>query len=199
MSHLRNQPYEEKDFPAFAAIREQFGFLPNFFPAQTLRPDFVVAEINLMAAILLKEGALERRQKEYIFLVCSAANLSTYCVTAHCEIVRMMKLEGPEPEQIAIDHLHAKISIADKALLNFCAKLNSQRSKTGSSDVEALRTYGFSEQQILEAIVTVGFAQFANTVAFGLGTVPDFENRRIAEELGKARAGNRETQVPAVG
>ena len=199
MSYLRNQPYEEKDFPAFAAIREQFGFLPNFFPAQTLRPDFVDAQINLMAAILLKEGALERRQKEYIFLVCSAANLSTYCVTAHCEIVRMMKLEGPEPEQIAIDHVHAKIPIADKALLNFCAKLNSQRSKTGSSDVEALRTYGFSEQQILEAIVTVGFAQFANTVAFGLGTVPDFENRRIAEELGKARAGNRETHVPAVG
>ena len=199
MSHLRNQPYEEKDFPAFAAIREQFGFLPNFFPAQTLRPDFVDAQINLMAAILLKEGALERRQKEYIFLVCSAANLSTYCVTAHCEIVRMMKLEGPEPEQIAIDHVHAKIPIADKALLNFCAKLNSQRSKTGSSDVEALRTYGFSEQQILEAIVTVGFAQFANTVAFGLGTVPDFENRRIAEELGKARARNRESAVPAVG
>jgi uncharacterized peroxidase-related enzyme len=199
MSYLRNQPYEEKDFPAFAAIREQFGFLPNFFPAQTLRPDFVDAQINLMAAILLKEGALERRQKEYIFLVCSAANLSTYCVTAHCEIVRMMKLEGPEPEQIAIDHVHAKIPIADKALLNFCAKLNSHWSKTGSSDVEALRTYGFSEQQILEAIVTVGFAQFANTVAFGLGTVPDFENRRIAEELGKARAGNRETQVPAVG
>ena len=199
MSYLRNQPHEEKDFPAFDAIREQFGFLPNFFPAQTLRPDFVVAEINLMAAILLKEGALERRQKEYIFLVCSAANLSTYCVTAHCEIVRMMKLEGPEPEQIAIDHVHAKIPIADKALLNFCAKLNSQRSKTGSSDVEALRTYGFSEQQILEAIVTVGFAQFANTVAFGLGTVPDFENRRIAEELGKARAGNRESQVPVVG
>ncbi len=141
MSYLRNQPYEEKDFPAFAAIREQFGFLPNFFPAQTLRPDFVDAQINLMAAILLTEGALERRQKEYIFLVCSAANLSTYCVTAHCEIVRMMKLEGPEPEQIAIDHVHAKISIADKALLNFCAKLNSQRSKTGSSDVEALRTY----------------------------------------------------------
>jgi len=199
MTYLRNQPYEDKDFPAFAAIRKQFGFLPNFFPAQTLRPDFVDTEINLMAAILFKEGALSRRQKEYIFLVCSAANLSTYCVTAHCEIVRMMKLEGPEPEQIAIDHVHAKIPIADKALLNFCAKLNSQRSKTGSSDVEALRTYGFSEQQILEAIVTVGFAQFANTVAFGLGTVPDFENRRIAEELGKARAGSRESAVPAVG
>src|ERR1700751_1493135 len=199
MTYLRNQPYEEKDFPAFAAIRERFGFLPNFFPAQTMRPDFVDAEINLMAAILLKEGALARRQKEYIFLVCSAANLSTYCVTAHCEMVRMLKLEGPEPEQIAIDHIHAKISIADKALLNFCAKLNSQTTKIGSSDVEALRTYGFSDPQILEAIRLVGWAKFANTVAFGRGTVPDFENRRIAEELGKVRAGNRETEVSTLG
>jgi uncharacterized peroxidase-related enzyme len=137
-----------------------------------------------MGAILLKEGALSRRQKEYVFLVCSAANLSTYCVTAHCEIVRLLHLEGPEPEQIAIDHAHAKIPIADKALLNFCAKLNKQTSKIGSSDIEALRTYGFSEQQILEAIVIVGFAQFANTVAFGLGTVPDFHNAKIQAALG---------------
>ena len=199
MTYLRNQPYEDKDFPAFAAIREQFGFLPNFFPAQTLRPDFVEAEIKLMAAILLKDGALARRQKEYIFLVCSAANLSTYCVTAHCEIVRMLGLEGPDPEQIAIDHVHAKIAIADKALLNFCAKFNKQPSKIGADDIEVLRTYGFGEQHILEAIVTVGFAQFANTVAFGLGTVPDFHNRRIQEELGKARASALGVQVPAAG
>src|SRR5205823_1000162 len=156
MAYLRNQPYDEKDFPAFAAIREQFGFLPNFFPEQTARADMVDAEI-----------------------------------------VRMLKLEGPEPEQIAIDHVHANIPIADKALLNFCTKLNSQPSKIGPNDIETLRTYGFTEQQILEAILIVGWAKFANTVAFGLGTVPDFENRRIAEELGKARAGDRETQVPA--
>jgi uncharacterized peroxidase-related enzyme len=206
MTYLRNQPYDEKDFPAFAAIREQFGFLPNFFPAQTLRPDLVDGEINLTGNILLKEGALARRQKEYIFLVCSAANLSTYCVTAHCEIVRLLRLEGPEPEQIAIDHVHAKIPIADKALLNFCAKLNSQPSKIGSADIEGLRTYGFNEQQILEAVIVVGWAKFANTVGFGLGTVPDFHNARIEAALGKAEVqpgkagpevGVRETQVPA--
>jgi uncharacterized peroxidase-related enzyme len=185
MTYLRNQPYDEKDFPVFAAIREQFGFLPNFFPAQTSRPDMIDAEVSMTGNILLKDGALERRQKEYIFLVCSAANLSTYCVTAHCEIVRMLHLEGPEPEQIAIDHVHARIPIADKALLNFCTKLNDQPSKINASDVEALRTYGFTEQQILEAILIVGWAKFANTVAFGLGTVPDFHNARIQAALGE--------------
>jgi hypothetical protein len=56
----------------------------------------------------------------------------------------MLKIEGPEPEQIAIDHVHAKIPMADKALLNFCAKFNKQPSKTSTNDIETLRTYGFT-------------------------------------------------------
>lgn len=190
MSYLRGEPYDEKDFPTFGMIRSQFGFLPNFYVAQTSRPDLIDAEVNLVGSLLVKEGALARRQKEYIFLVCSAANLSTYCVTAHCEIVRMLRLEGPEPEQIAIDHVHAKIPVADKALLNFCAKLNSTPTKISSNDVEGLRKYGFSEQQILEAILLVGLAKFANVVAFGLGMVPDFHNARIAQALGQTSPGD---------
>ena len=196
MSYIKSQPYDEKQFPAFAAMREQFGFLPNFFPAQILRPDFINSEVSLVSAILLNEGALSRKQKEYIFLVCSAANLSTYCVTAHCEIIRMLKIEGPEPEQIAIDYAHSKISMGDKALLNFCSKLNNDGTKIGPADVEALRTFGFGEQQILEAVLVVGLAKFANTVAFGLGTVPDFRNARIEQALGPGE-GLHTSSVPA--
>src|SRR4051794_24994510 len=187
MAHLNSPPYDEKDFPAFSAIRQEFGFLPNFYPAQVARPDLVDAEMKLMESILFHEGALSRKQIEYIFLTCSAANLSTYCVTAHCEIVRLLGIEGPEPEQIAVDYLHSRISMADKALLNFCSKLNLETSKVNRSDVDALRTFGFNDQQILEAIVTVGFAQFANTVAFGLGTVPDFRNQKIESALRSGR------------
>jgi len=157
----------------------------------------VDAEMKLMEAILFHESALSRKQIEYIFLTCSATNLSTYCVTAHCEIVRLLGIEGPEPEQIAIDYLHSRISIADKALLNFCSKLNVQRSKVDRSDIYALRKFGFNDQQILEAIVTVGFAQFANTVAFGLGTVPDFRNQKIESALGYGHEDAKDDSVPA--
>src|SRR5271165_5777531 len=146
MTYLKNLPYDEKDFPAFAMMREQFGFLPNLFRAQVSRPDLINAEAALSAGLQITEGALTRKQKEYVFLVASAANLSTYCVTAHCEIVRMLKIEGPEPEQIAIDYAHSKIPLADKALLNFCSKLNNTPSKISPADVDTLRTYGFTEQ-----------------------------------------------------
>ena len=98
MSYLRESPPDEQTASTFEAIRTAFGFVPNFYRAQTMRPDLIDAEVSLMSAILDNEGALTRQQKEYLFLVSSAANMSTYCATAHCELVRMLGLEGPEPE-----------------------------------------------------------------------------------------------------
>ena len=143
------------------------------------RPDLIEAEAQLVNAILINEGALTRKQKEYIFLVCSAANLSTYCVTAHCEMVRMLGIEGPEPEQIAVDHTATSLPMALKALLNFAAKLNNEATKVSRNDIETLRTFGYGDEQIMEAVLVVGLAKFANFVSFGLGTVPDFDASRI--------------------
>jgi uncharacterized peroxidase-related enzyme len=177
MTYIRETPFNEEDFPTLKLIKEDYGFIPNFFKAQTARPDLIDAEVQLVDGILLKEGALSRRLKEYVFLVCSAANLSTYCVTAHCEIIRMLKIEGPEPEQIALDHMSTDLPIVDKALLNFTLKLNNHPLKITQEDIDDLKTYGFNDQQILEAVICVGLGKFANYIGFGLGTVPDYQVR----------------------
>src|SRR5947207_8693519 len=85
--------------------------------------------------------------------LCSAANLSTYCLTAHCEIVRMLGIQGPEPDQIAFDHKAANIPVPLKALLNFAAKLNGQPTKVTRRDIDALHTYGYTDEHILEAVL----------------------------------------------
>ncbi len=179
MSYLREPPADEEKIPTLGAIRQTFGFIPNFFRAQTMRPDLIDAEAQLVETVLTKPGALARQQKEYIFLVCSAANLSTYCVTAHCEIVRMLGLHGPEPEQVAADYGSAGIPMVLKALLAFATKLNSHPTKVSQRDIDALRTYGYTDEQILEAVLVVGVARFSNLVAFGLGTAPDFDPPKL--------------------
>jgi uncharacterized peroxidase-related enzyme len=179
MSYISGALLDETNYPLFADIMNKFGFIPNFFRAQTIRPDLIEAQDQLLDAILIKGSALTRRQKEYIFLVCSAANLSTYCVTAHCEIIRMLGIEGPEPEQVAIDHTATNLPMALKALLNFAARLNKEPTKIGKADVDALHTYGYSDEQVLETVLVVALAKFANFVAFGLGTVPDFDSSRV--------------------
>ena len=142
----------------------------------------ILCDYLTIAGFLIKEGALSRQLKEYVFLVCSAANLSTYCVTAHCEIIRMLKLSGPEPEQIALDHMSTDLAIVDKALLNFSLKLNNHPLKITQEDIDDLKTYGFNDQQILEAVMCVGLAKWANFIGFGLGTVPDYEVRLDLEK-----------------
>jgi uncharacterized peroxidase-related enzyme len=190
MSYLHEVPPDEQASATFKLINDSFGFIPNFFRAQTMRSDLIDTEVQLMGAILLKEGALTRQQKEYLFLVCSAANLSTYCVTSHCEIVRMLGIAGPEPEQVALDHTSTNLPVVLKALLNFALKLNGQQAKVGRQDIDALRTYGYSDQQIMETVVVVGFAKFANLVAFGLGTVPDFDSSKIVFRQPQAAGAN---------
>lgn len=200
MSYLREEPLDETNFQPFADAKAAFGFIPNLFRSQTLRPDIVEAEFGLVGSILITEGALTRRQKEYIFLVSSAANLSTYCVTAHCEIVRMLKIEGPEPEEVALDHNSTNIPVRDKALLNFALKLNNQPLKIGRQDIEGLKTYGFKDEQILEAVTVVSLAKFANVLGFGLGTHPDFKAIELARPVKKsesASAGRAVTPPPA--
>ena len=182
MSYFGEKPFDEKAFPTLQLIKEDYGFIPNFFHCQTARPNILDAEVQFVDSILIKEGALTRTQKEHIFLVCSAANLSTYCVTAHCEIIRMLKLAGPEPEQIALDHMSTDLPIVDKALLNFALKLNNHSQQVTQDDIDDLRTYDFTDQQILEAVMCVGLAKFANYVGFGLGTVPDFKSRIDLEQ-----------------
>jgi uncharacterized peroxidase-related enzyme len=182
MTYIREAPFNEEDFPTLKLIKEDYGFIPNYFKAQTARPDLIDAQVQLVDAILLKEGALSRQLKEYVFLVCSAANLSTYCVTAHCEIIRMLKIEGPEPEQIALDHMSSDLPIIDKALLNFTLKLNNHPLRVTQDDIDDLKTYGFNDQQILEAVMCVGLAKLANCVGFGLGTVPDYQVRLDLEK-----------------
>ncbi len=179
MSYLREGNLNESNYPLFADIKSQFGFVPNFYRAQTTRPDLLESQAQLVNALLINERALSRKQKEYVFLVCSAANLSTYCVTAHCEIVRMLGIEGPEPEQIAVDYAATNLPMATKALLGFAIKLNNQPTRIKKDDVDGLRTFGYNDEQIMETVLIVGLAKFANYVSFGLGTVPDFQNAKI--------------------
>src|SRR6266542_4483469 len=177
--YLRAPAREAESFAPFAFFLDKFGFIPNIFRAQTLRPDIVEAEAGAVDAILLTSDVLSRARKEYILLVISAANLNTYCVAVHCELLRALGVSEEISDQIAVDHHLAELSEPDRALLDFVLKLATRPGEFAEPDVEALRRHGFSDQQILEAIVMTALTNFLNTLQMGLGTVPDFHPRRV--------------------
>ena len=78
---------------------------------------------------------------------------------------------------MTIDHREANLSEGDGVLLDFARKLASQPHLFTEDDIEKLRKSDFNDEQILEAVLMVGLAQFLNAVQMGLGTEPDFRPR----------------------
>jgi RNA polymerase sigma-70 factor (ECF subfamily) len=166
-------------FPPFAFVLERYGLIPRLFEAQTLRPDLIEAETDAIRKVLGPVDLLSRVQKEYIFLVGSAANLNTYCVAAHCEMLRTIGVPAEESDQIAVDHHQAELSDANKKLLDFALKLTARSPEFGREDIDSLRRHRFSDEHILEAVVVTALNNFFNTLQMGLGTTPDFETRHV--------------------
>lgn len=161
-------------FTPFAIVEKSHGFIPNFFRSQTLRPDLLEAEMEAVGRILLPEDALTRVQKECILLAVSAANLNSYCVAMHCNLLRGLGLPSEEGDQVAVDHHESKLPESDKALLDFAVKLGTRPSEFSREDVPKLKALGFTEEQILEGVVVTALNNFANTLQMGLGIEPDF-------------------------
>jgi RNA polymerase sigma-70 factor (ECF subfamily) len=162
-------------FAPFETLYKSHGFLPNFFRTQTLRPALLAAEAKAVAAILIPQDVLTRLQKECILLAVSAANLNSYCVAIHCNMLRGLGMSGEEGDQIAVDHHYSELTEADKALLDFAIKLGAHFSEFSREDIVKLRTRGFTEEQILECVVVTALNNFANVLQMGLGIEPEFE------------------------
>jgi RNA polymerase sigma-70 factor (ECF subfamily) len=176
-------PYlSPKTFAPFAIVQRSHGFIPNFFRAQTLRPDLLEAELEAVRRILLPEEALTRIQKESILLAVSAANLNSYCVAMHCNLLRGLGMPLEEGDQIAVDHHESNLSVADKALLDFAVKLGTRGTEFSRRDVVKLQALGFTEEQILECVAVTALNNFANTLQMGLGIEPDFAPPPVFEE-----------------
>jgi uncharacterized peroxidase-related enzyme len=156
-------------------LRHAFGFIPNLFRVLMLRPDIAEAGACGVRLVLLPDDVLARTQKENVFLVISAKNLNTYCVAAHCELLRGLGVSVERSDQIAVDHRQADLSAGDKALLDVALKLALQPTEFVPDDLARLRSHAFSEEQILEAVVMCGFAQFVNASSMGLVAEPDFQ------------------------
>jgi RNA polymerase sigma-70 factor (ECF subfamily) len=165
----------------YTFFRNEYGFVPNLYRVQNVRPDLVEAEAQALAGILLPEEFLSRIQKEYIVLVVSAANLNTYYVAMRGQILNTLGAASlEESDQIVEDHRHSRISAADKALLDETRRLAALPIRSDRQfESERLREQGFNEPQIIEAVAVSGLVNFLNTLQAGVGAGPDFPPRKV--------------------
>ena len=70
---------------------------------------------------------------------------------------------------LAVDYRTAELEPADRAMLEYADRLTRTPASIGASDIEELRSVGFSDTAILDICQVVSYYNYVNRLADGLG------------------------------
>lgn len=155
----------------FTAVKGKLGMVPNLM--RTFGQSPAVLEAYLAFSNALAGGVLPARVREQIALTIAEANESDYCLAAHSMIG---KGEGLSPESIANARRAQASDPKIDALLKFARTVVSSRGHVDDSEIDALRSAGVSDAEIIEVIANVSLSNFTNYTNHIAGTEIDFPN-----------------------
>jgi uncharacterized peroxidase-related enzyme len=90
-------------------------------------------------------------------------------VTSHAEFLRRVTLDESLADAIKQDYREVELVPADRAMLDYAAKLTLTPARVSRVDVESLRVHGFDDTAILQINLIASFFAYVNRVADGLG------------------------------
>ena len=160
---------EGKLAETYAALIEQRGKVSNILKVHSLNPDAMSDHLDLYMTIMFGKSGLSRAEREAIAVVVSASNDCEYCVNHHAEALRryikdeeivrlLMSADGLETLEPRLSNIvrHAeRLTVAPAAMTE--------------SDLEELRAVGLDDKDILDLTLIVGYFNFVNRIAMGLG------------------------------
>jgi uncharacterized peroxidase-related enzyme len=170
----------EADLPSdiatiYAKNRERIGFVPNVFRAYARRPEHFRAFMQYHDVLMKGDGGLTRAEREAIVVVVSAENRCQYCVTAHGAALRVIGKDAIVAEQIAINWRTADITPRWRAMLAFASHVNETGFAATDDEIAALRTAGFSDDDVWDIAAIAAFFGFSNRMAGALDMRPNVE------------------------
>lgn len=71
------------------------------------------------------------------------------------------------------DYRRASLSARETALLDYAVKLTQTPNQITHDDLERLRSHGFNDEQLVDAVHCIGYFNFINRVLDGLGVDPE--------------------------
>ena len=87
-------------------------------------------------------------------------------------------VESDEQRQaVQEDYRNAGLTQREVALLDFAVKLTKHPSGVRREDLDALRAYGFTDEQLVDSVHCIGYFNFINRVLDGLGVDPEASMR----------------------
>jgi uncharacterized peroxidase-related enzyme len=151
---------------AIVAVQEKAGFVPNIFLTLAHRPAEWRAFFAYHDALMLKETpALNKADREMIVVATSSVNECLYCVVAHGALLRIYSKNTQIADQVAVNYRKADLSAKQRAMLDFAMKVCTDSRTVNEADFDALKTAGFTEEDIWDIGAITAFFGMSNRLA----------------------------------
>ena len=150
--------------------RAAWGFLPNYAPAFSTRPEVARAWNALNLAV---RGGMDRRRFEIATIAAARARRSTYCTAAHSAFLRDVCGDEATMAAIAEHPDGAGLTEQDRAVFTFATKVATDAASVEQADVDALRDVGLSDADVADVVFAAAARSFFTAVLDGLGTQLD--------------------------
>ena len=160
---LEDMPEDVRD--AILAVQEKAGFIPNVFLALAHRPAEFRAFFAYHDALMDKNTALTKADREMIVVATSGDNHCQYCVVAHGAILRIRMKDALVADQVAINYHKADITPRDKAILDFALKVSNESHLVDEEDSHVLFEFGLTSDDVWDIASIVGLFGFSNRLA----------------------------------
>lgn len=146
------------------------GKLAQVHKIQSLRPESIVAHMNLYMEMMYSRSELSRAERELIGTVVSIANGCKYCTKHHAEALNHYWKDDNKIEKLIHESYSEILSLRESLLVEFAKHLTLNPSDHENTDfTQKLKDIQLSDAAILDAVLVSAYFNFVNRIVLSLG------------------------------
>lgn len=172
MPFIKTTKPEDADGPVsamYARQQDAWGFIPNYAKVFCHRPEVMARWGRLLAEI---KRPMDKRTFELVTFAAAHELRNTACTLAHGKALREF-FSDEQIVAIAAGKFEGTLTDAEAAMLRFARQIAKDASRVTSGQVDALKTFGYTDAEIFDIAATAAGRAFFTKMLDALGVEAD--------------------------
>jgi uncharacterized peroxidase-related enzyme len=132
-------------------------------------PEVLAARSGAFNSIMYAPGGLSRAERELASTVVSRVNGCVYCASVHAQRFAQLAKRDDVIEQVFADPETAGTTARERAIVRYAIDLTLAPEKVDAAALDALRSAGLSDAEILDLSQAIAIFAWANRLMLTLG------------------------------
>jgi uncharacterized peroxidase-related enzyme len=146
------------------------GKLADVHKIQSLRPESIVAHMDLYMEIMFTKSELSRAEREMMAVVVSVANGCEYCQMHHAQALNHYWKNDEKISRLRTDFEAADLTKRELVLCSFANLLTiNPEAYRNEKYLTPVKKIGISDNGILDATLVIAYFNFVNRIVLALG------------------------------